>query len=84
VSDDRELLIAAMVRQVAHHHHCSLATVRCQIRGRSAEARAEYHDAGAPYGDDDRGFCRLPPRAPTPVRRSPAMLASTTATRPDL
>jgi len=60
VTDDLELLIAAMARQVAHHHQCSLAAARCQIRSLVDRAREEYHAAGAPYGDDDRGFCRLP------------------------
>jgi hypothetical protein len=29
-----------------------------QTLGPIAEAREEYRVAGAPYGDDDRGFCR--------------------------
>ena len=58
VTDDLELLIAAMARHQAHHHQCSLATATRQIRSLAAEARAEYRAAGAPYGDDDRGFCR--------------------------
>jgi len=58
VTDDLELLIAAMERHQAHHHQCSLAAARCQIRSLSAEAREEYRAAGAPYGDDNRGFCR--------------------------
>jgi hypothetical protein len=58
VTDDLELLIAAMAREVAHHHHCSLAAARRQIRSLVAEAREEYRAAGAPYGDDDQGFCR--------------------------
>ena len=60
VTDELELLIAAMAREVAHHHRCSLATTRCQIRGLVAEAPGEYRAAEAPYGDDDQGFCRLP------------------------
>ncbi len=47
-----------MARHQAHHHHCSLDTATRQIRSLIAEARAEYRAAGAPYGDDDRGFCR--------------------------
>jgi len=58
VADDLELLIAAMARHQAHHHHCSLATATRQIRGLVAEAREEYRAAGARYGDDDHGFCR--------------------------
>ena len=58
MTDDLELLIAAMAREVAHHHHCSLAAARRQIRSLVAEAREEYRAAGAPYGDDDQGFCR--------------------------
>jgi len=58
VTDDLELLIAAMARHQAHHHHCSRAAATRQIRGLVAEARAEYRAAGAPYGDDDQGFCR--------------------------
>jgi len=65
VTDELELLIAAMAREVAHHHRCSLATTRCQIHGLVARARGEYRAAEAPYGDDDRGLCRLPPRTPT-------------------
>jgi hypothetical protein len=48
VTDDLELLIAAMARHQAHH----------QIRGLVTEAREDYRAAGAPYGDDDQGFCR--------------------------
>ena len=58
VTDDRERLIAAMARHQAHHHQCSLVTATRQIRDLVAEARAEYRAAGAPYGDDDQGFCR--------------------------
>jgi len=58
VTDDLELLISAMAREVAHHHHCSLAAATRQIRALVAEAREEYRAAGAPYGDDNRGFCR--------------------------
>jgi hypothetical protein len=54
VTDDLELLIAAMAR----HHQCSLATATRQIRGPVAEARQEYRAVGAPYGDNDQGFCR--------------------------
>ena len=46
VTDDLELLIAAMERHQAHHHQCSLAAARCQIRSLSAEAREEYRAAG--------------------------------------
>jgi hypothetical protein len=66
VTDDIELLIAAMAREEAHHNQCSLAAATRQIRGLVAAAREEYRAAGAPYGEDDRGFCRLPPRAPAP------------------
>jgi hypothetical protein len=66
VIDDLELLIAGMAREAAHHHQCSLAAATRQIRSRSAQAREEYRAAGAPYGDDDQGFCRLPPRPPAP------------------
>jgi hypothetical protein len=58
VTDDLELLIAAMARHQAHHHQCSLATATRQIRGLVTEARAEYRAAGAPYSEDERGFCR--------------------------
>ena len=58
MTDDLELLIEAMVREVAHRHHCSLAAATRQIRGLVAEAREEYRAAGAPYGDDNPGFCR--------------------------
>ncbi len=58
MTDDLELLITAIARHQAHHHHCSLDTATRQIRSLIAEARAEYRAAGAPYGDDDRGFCR--------------------------
>jgi hypothetical protein len=64
VTDDLELLIAAMARHQARHHQCSLATATRQIRGLVAQAREEYRAAGAPYGDDDRGFCRLPRARP--------------------
>jgi hypothetical protein len=57
VTDDLELLIAAMARETAHHHQCSLATAIRQIRSLVAQAREEYRAAGAPYGDDDQGFC---------------------------
>jgi hypothetical protein len=69
VTDDLELLIAAMALHQAHHHHCSLATATRQIRDLVAAARAEYRAAGAPYGGDDQGFCRwLLARPPlTPV-----------------
>jgi hypothetical protein len=33
VIDDLELLIAALAREKAHHHHCSLAAATRQIRG---------------------------------------------------
>jgi hypothetical protein len=66
VTDDLELLITTMAREAAHHHHCSLDAATRQIRALVAEARAEYRAAGAPHGDDDSGFCRLPPRASTP------------------
>jgi hypothetical protein len=66
MTDDLELLIVAMAHHQAQHHHCSLAAATRQIRGLVVEAREEYRAAGAPYGDDDRGFCRLPPRAPAP------------------
>jgi len=46
-----------MACQVAHHHHCSLAAATRQIRDLVAQAREEYRTAGAPYGDDDQGFC---------------------------
>jgi hypothetical protein len=58
VTDDLEPLIAAMARHQAHHHQCSLAAATRQIRGLVVEARAEYRAAGAPYGDNDQGFCR--------------------------
>jgi hypothetical protein len=58
VTDDLELLIAAMAREAAHHHRCSLAAARRQIRGLVDRARKEYRAAGTPYGDDDHGFCR--------------------------
>jgi hypothetical protein len=48
VTDDLELLIAAMARHQAHHHHCSLAAATRQIRDLVAEARAEYRAAGVP------------------------------------
>jgi len=65
VTNDLEHLIIAMARHQAHHHQCSLAAATRQIRALVAEARAEYRAAGAPYGDDERGFCRwllAPPR----------------------
>jgi hypothetical protein len=58
VTDDRELLIAAIAREAAHYHHCSLAVAMRQMRDLVGETRAEYRAAGAPYGDDDQGFCR--------------------------
>ena len=58
MTDDLELLIAAMASHQAHHHQCSLAAATRQIRDLVAAARAEYRAAGAPYGDDDQGFCR--------------------------
>jgi hypothetical protein len=58
VTDDLELLIVEMARHQAHHHKCSLAEATRQIRALVAEAREEYRAAGAPYGDDDQGFCR--------------------------
>jgi hypothetical protein len=58
VTDDLELLIAEMARHQAHRHHCSLPAATRQIRGHSPEVHAEYRAAGAPYGDDDQGFCR--------------------------
>jgi hypothetical protein len=58
VSDDLELLIAEMARHQAHRHQCSLAEATRQIRALVAQARQEYRAAGAPYGDDDHGFCR--------------------------
>jgi hypothetical protein len=58
VTDDLELLISAMARHQAHQHHCSLAAATRQIRDLVAEAREQYRAAGAPYGDDDPGFCR--------------------------
>ena len=58
MTDELELLITAMAREVAHHHQCSLAAATRQIRGLVAEARAEYRAAEAPYGDDDQGLCR--------------------------
>jgi len=58
VTDDLELLISAMARQVAHHHHCSLAAANRQIRSLVDRAREEYRAAISPYGDDDQGFCR--------------------------
>jgi len=58
VTDDLELLITAMARHQAHHHHCSLDTATRQIRSLVAEVRTEYCAARVPYGDDDRGFCR--------------------------
>jgi hypothetical protein len=58
ITDDLELLITAMARHQAHDHQCSLAAATRQIRSFVAEAREEYCAAGAPYGDDDQGFCR--------------------------
>jgi hypothetical protein len=58
VTHDLELLIAAMAREAAHRHQCSLAAATRQIRDLVVEARAEYRASGAPYGDDDQGFCR--------------------------
>ena len=58
LNDDLELLIGEMARHQAHRHQCSLAEATRQIRGLIAEAREEYRTAGAPYGDDDHGFCR--------------------------
>lgn len=58
VTDDLEQLIDAMARHQAQHHGCSLATATRQIRSLVAEARAEYRAEGAPYGDDEPGFCR--------------------------
>lgn len=58
MTDDLEHLIEAMARHQAHHHRCSLAAATRQIRALVAEAREEYRAAGAPYGDDDPGFCR--------------------------
>ena len=58
VSGDLELLITEMARHQAHHYQCSLAAATRQIRDLMAEARAEYRARGAPYGDDDQGFCR--------------------------
>ena len=58
ITDDLELLISEMAQHQAHHHQCSLAAATRQIRGLVAEARQEYRAAGAPYGDDDHGFCR--------------------------
>jgi hypothetical protein len=48
VTEDRELLITAIARHQAHHHHCSLHTATCQIRNLVAKARAEHHCAGSP------------------------------------
>ena len=56
--DDLELLVSEMARHQAHHHQCSLAEATRQIRALVAEAREEYRASGAPYGDDDHGFCR--------------------------
>jgi hypothetical protein len=58
MTDDLERLIAEMARHQAHHHHCSLAEATRQIRALVAEAREEYRVKGAPYGDNDHGFCR--------------------------
>ena len=58
VTNDLEILITEMARHQAHHHHCSLAAATRQICALIAEAREEYRAAGAPYGDDDHGFCR--------------------------
>lgn len=58
MTDDLELLIAALARHQAHRHQCTLAEATRQIRRLVAEAREEYRAAGAPYGDDDQGFCR--------------------------
>ena len=58
VTDDLELLIAEMAQHQAHRYQCSLAAATRQIRGLVAAAREEYRAAGAPYGDDDQGFCR--------------------------
>ena len=58
MTDDLELLIAEMARHQAHHHHCSLAVATRQIRALVAAAREEYRARGAPYGDDNQGFCR--------------------------
>ena len=58
MTDDLEAHIVAMARHQAQHHQCSLAAATLQIRSLVAEARAEYRAAGAPYGDDDPGFCR--------------------------
>jgi hypothetical protein len=58
VTDDLELLIAAMARHQAHHHQCSLAVATRQIRSLVDRAREEYRARGAPYGDNDHGFCR--------------------------
>jgi hypothetical protein len=58
VTDDLELLIMVMAREAAHHHQCSLATATRHIRDLVVEAHAEYRVVGAPYGDNDQGFCR--------------------------
>lgn len=58
MTDDLEVLIAAMARHQAHRQQCSLAAATRQIRRMVAQAREEYRAAGAPYGDDEHGFCR--------------------------
>ena len=58
VTDDLELLIAKMARHQAHRQQFSFAAATRQIRRMVAEAREAYRAAGAPYGDDDHGFCR--------------------------
>lgn len=58
MTDDLEILITEMAHRQSHHHHCSLAAATRRIRSLVAEAREEYRASGAPYGDDDQGFCR--------------------------
>src|SRR5258708_5752715 len=63
VTDDRELLIAAMAREAAHHHQCALATARRQIRSLVAAVRAEYRAAGCPTVTTIRASVTLCSRA---------------------
>jgi hypothetical protein len=57
VTDNLEVLIAAMARHQTHRHQCSLAAATRQICSLVVEALEKYRGASAPC-DDDRGFCR--------------------------
>lgn len=64
-----DVLIAALAAHLAHSRDIPSAAAERTVRKLVDEAWAEYHEQGAPLGDDDAGLVRWiverPKRPPT-------------------